>query len=250
MKNYEEVTNVLLERRDRYEAQRRQNRKKVIGIVASFGCFCLIVAVGFLMDKEGIRDTTVPTVTVEDAVYPGIKDYFDDKQGDSVDDPSVNNKIIIHSIEGKSSSIMNIALMRDDFIEMSREELIAYYGLDYFPEVPVDISPLGNHISGIYKRSGGTGEVYWDQNRLEFANDDFTRRVGLEVNKGNRVFQQFLCFQGTEERSIVNNMEVLIGLTDEGYYFSEFMLGDVGFLVSAFGVTEDEFVAIIESVLK
>jgi hypothetical protein len=74
--------------------------------------------------------------------------------------------------------------------------------------------------------------------------------VGVSVNKGNRVFQQFLYFEGTEEKSFINNMEVMLGLTDEGYYYAEFMLGDVGFLVSGYGVTEDEFVAIIESVLK
>jgi hypothetical protein len=92
--------------------------------------------------------------------------------------------------------------------------------------------------------------VYWDQNELLFANGDFSRRVGISVNKGNRVYQQFLFFEGTEEWSVINNMEVLIGLTEEGYYYAEFMIGDVGFLVSGYGVTEDELIAIIESVLK
>jgi hypothetical protein len=91
--------------------------------------------------------------------------------------------------------------------------------------------------------------VYWDQNQLDYANADFTRTVTLSVNKGNRVFQQFLFFEGTEERSVIDNVEILIGFTEEGYYYSEFMLGDVGFLVSAYGVTEAEFVAIIASVL-
>ncbi len=250
MKSYEEVTSSLLERRARYEAQRIQKQKRMVCFAATFCCFCIVIGAGILMQKGGLFDATVPTETVADAVYPGIKDYFDDRHGEFLDDPSVNNKIIIHTIDGISSEKMNIALMTDDFVEMSREEMIAYYGVDYFPEIPADIFPLENHRSGIYKRNGGTGEVYWDEDRLNYANADFTRMVGLSVNKGNRVFQQFLYFQGTEEKSIINNMEILIGLTAEGYYYAEFMLGDVGFLVSAYGVTEAELVAIIASVLS
>lgn len=250
MKSYEEVTSLLLERRDRYEAQRRQNRKREVGLAAVLCCFCLVAGAGILMHRDGIFDPAVPIATVEDAVNTGITDHTDVKQGELPTTYAANNKIVIHSIDGTSSGIMNIALMRDDFVEMTREEMIAYYGVDYYPEVPADIPLLENHISGIFKRNGGTGEIYWDEDRLSYANDDFTRRIGLSVNKGNRVFQQFLYFQGTEEKSIVNNMEVLIGLSEDGYYYAEFMLGDVGFLVSAYGVTEAEFVAVIASVLK
>jgi hypothetical protein len=164
-------------------------------------------------------------------------------------EPFAINKIVIHSIDGVSSGIMNIALHTNDFVEMTRQEMVVYYGVDYFPEVPADIPPMENHVTGIFRRNGGSGEVYWDQNQLDYANADFTRTVTLSVNKGNRVFQQFLFFEGTEEKSVINNMEILIGLTEEGYYYSEFMLGDLGFLVSAYGVTEAEFVAIIASVL-
>lgn len=249
MKNYEEVTNDLLVRRDRYEAQRRRNRKMMVSVAVSLCCFSLIIGAGFLMRRDGMASFITPTAAIEDADYPGVTDYFDDKQGEVSTAPAAINKIIIHAIDGASAEKMTIALMRDDFVEMSREEMIAYYGVDYYPEVPADISFLGNHISGIFKRYGGTGEIYWDEDRLSYANADFTRRVGVSVNKGNRVFQQFLYFQGTEEKSIIHDMEILIGLTEEGYYYAEFMLGDVGFLVSAYGVTEAEFVAIIASVL-
>lgn len=249
MKNYEEVTRSLLERRDRYEAQRSRNRKMMLSVVVSLCCFCLIVGAGVLMGRDGMVSSVAPTAVIEDAVDPGVTDYFDDKHGQSLTEPSAINKIVIHSIDGVSSGIMNIALHTNDFVEMTRQEMVAYYGVDYFPEVPLDIPLRENHRTGIYRRNGGTGEVYWDQNMLEYTNVDFTRMVGVSVNKGNRVFQQFLFFEGTEEKSVINNMEILIGLTEEGYYYAEFMLGDVGFLVSAYGVTEEEFVAIIASVL-
>lgn len=250
MKNYEEVTRSLLERRDRYEAQRSRNRRMMISVTVSLCCFCLIVGAGVFMGRGGRLSPVTPTTVIEDAVYPGVTDYFDDKCGQSMTEPSAINKIVIHSIDGVASEIMNIALIRGDFIEMTRQELVDYYGVDYFPEVPADLPMMEIDNAGIFRRYGGTGEVYWDQNELLFANGDFSRRVGISVNKGNRVFQQFLFFEGTEERSVIDNVEILIGLTEEGYYYSEFMLGDVGFLVSAYGVTEAEFVAIIASVLS
>jgi hypothetical protein len=221
----------------------------MLSVAVSLCCFCLIVGAGVFMGRNGMASSVTPTTVIEDAVYPGVTDYFDDKHGQSLTEPSAINKIVIHSIDGISSGIMNIALHTNDFVEMTRQEMVVYYGVDYFPEVPLDIPLRENHRIGIYRRNGGAGEVYWDQNTLEYTNVDFTRMVGVSVNKGNRVFQQFLFFEGTEERSVIDNVEILIGLTEEGYYYSEFMLGDVGFLVSAYGVTEAEFVAIIVSVL-
>ncbi len=46
MKNYEEITHDLLERRDRYVAEQKRKRKRVIGVVASLGCFCLAALMG------------------------------------------------------------------------------------------------------------------------------------------------------------------------------------------------------------
>ena len=249
MKSYEEVTSSLLERRERYEAQRSRNRKMMLSVTVSLCCFCVIVGAVFLMGRNGMASSMTPTAVIEDAVYPGITDYFDDKHGQSTTGPFAIDKIVIHSIDGVSSEIMNIALMWDDFIEMTRQELVDYYGVDYFPEVPADLTMIENDNAGIFRRYGGTGEVYWDQNGLLFTNGDFSRRVGINVNKGSRVYQQFLYFEGTEEKSVINNMELLIGLTEDGYYYAEFMLDDVGFLVSAYGVTEEEFIAVIASVL-
>ena len=46
MKNYEEVTHDLLERRDRYVTEQKKKRKRMMGVAASFGCFCLAALLG------------------------------------------------------------------------------------------------------------------------------------------------------------------------------------------------------------
>ncbi len=249
MKNCDEMVNSLLERREQYAVRQKRKRTVIIRTVTSMCCVCLVALLGFGMWQGGIFGTTPPDQTVEDALYPGIKDNFDESKGESPDNPAANNRIIINSINGISADGMNISLLGDDFVEMTREQMVEYYGVDYIPDVPADIKPWEDERSGIYKRDGGTGEVYWDADILNYSNEDFSRTVHLEVDKGSNVLQDCFYFKGTEEKSVINNVEVLIGLSENGYYYAEFMYNDVGFLLDAKGVTQDEFVAIISSVL-
>ena len=52
------------------------------------------------------------------------------------------------------------------------------------------------------------------------------------------------------ETSKINNVELKIGKTDEGYYYTEFIYNNVGFTICTKGLTQDEFVAIIMSIIK
>ncbi len=250
MKNCDEMVNSLLERRDRYVAEQGRKRKVLVRTATPVCCACLVALLGFGMWQGGMFWAKEPEQTLNDALYPGIKDYFDENKGESAVNPSENNKIVINHMEKISSDKMNIALMRDDFVEMTRDEMIAYYGVDYIPDVPSDIIPWENERSGIYRRDGGVGEVYWDAGVWNYSNKDFTRNVNLEVDKGNYVFHDYLYFKGTEEKSVINNIEVLIGLAENGYYYAEFMYNGVGFFLGADGVTQDEFVAIISSIIE
>lgn len=250
MKNYDELTNDLLERRDRYVADQKKKRKSLMSVATSLCCLCLVALLGFGMWQGGMFNTTPPDQTLEDALYPGIKDNFDENKGESADNPAANNRIVINTINGISADRMNINLAVDDFVKMTREEMIEYYGVDYIPDVPADIKPWEDERSGIYKRDGGTGEVYWDTDILNYSNEDFTRSVHVEVDKGSYVLKDYLFFNGTEEKSVINNFEVFIGLSENGYYYSEFMYNGIGFLIDAEGVTEEEFVAIIASIIK
>ena len=250
MKSYEEITNNLLERRDRYVAEQNRKRKRVMGVVTPICGFCLVALVGLGVWQSGLFATMPPDQTIGDAIHPGIDDTVDESEGQSSDHFTANNKIVIHPIDGLSDNRMNISLMINDFVEMTRDEMIDYYGIDYIPEVPADIKPWEDDRSGIYKRGGGIGEVYWDADILNYSNEDFTRSVWLEVQKGRQVFVDFICFKGTEEKSVINNTEVLIGQTEDGHYYAQFMYQSVGFLLCAEGVSEDEFVSIIVSLVS
>ncbi|MBQ8630076.1 MAG: hypothetical protein IJ421_11465 [Prevotella sp.] len=254
MKNYDELTNDLLERRDRYVTEQKRKRRTAMSIATSLCCFCMVVLLGFGVWDSGLFSALpseqTPEQTIGDALYPGIKDTFDDKNGESATNPANNNKIVINSVDSLSADKMNIALMWDDFVEMSREEMCEYYGVDYIPDVPADIMAWEDEQSGIFRRNGGTGEVYWDADSLNYSNEDFTRAIHVAVDKGSYVLKDYFYFKGTEEKSIINNIEVMIGLSENGCYYSEFMYKGVGFFIDATGVTEDEFVAIIASIVQ
>lgn len=61
MKNYDEVTHDLLERRDRYVAEQKKKRKRMMGVVSSICCFCLVALIGVGVWRSGML-TTPPTI--------------------------------------------------------------------------------------------------------------------------------------------------------------------------------------------
>lgn len=251
MKNYEQITNDLLERRDRYVTEQRKKKKRLAVTAATVCCMCLAVLMGLGFHNGG-RLNSVPEQTVNDALYPGIKDNFDESKGESPDDISANNKIVINKVDVMSADRvkLNIDIHEDDFVEMSLDEMKQYYGVDIEPVVPADIKPWEDDGQyGVYKKDGGTGEIYYETTVLNYSSEDFKREVHLEISKG-RIPLYDCVFSGTEEKSVINNLEVCIGLTDNGYYYTEFMYHGVGFTIDANGVSQEEFVNIISSVIK
>lgn len=241
MKNCDEMVNSLFERREQYVAQQTKRRKVFVGTVASMCCVCLVTMVGLGIWQSGMFHTPQLGKKLEDE--QDTNNNFDKSN-------VIDHKIIIHSIKGISYDRMNICLSVDDFVEMTREEMMEYYGVDYIPDVPADIKPWENERSGIYKRNGGIGEVYWDRDILNFSNEDFMRDISIEVDKGVIPWLDYLIFDREDEKSIINGIEVLIGQNDDGYYYAEFMFKNVGFTICAKGLTQDEFVSVIASIIK
>lgn len=140
--------------------------------------------------------------------------------------------------------------MRNDFVSMNEAKLKEYYGINVFPTVPSDLIVWADQQFGIYKRENGTGQIYHDVNRLNYNNDDFSRGVNICMSKAQLPY--LFCIFGNEnmESSIINGTEVKIGSTSDGLYYAEFMYCNVGFRVSTEGLSENELVAILESIIK
>ena len=142
-----------------------------------------------------------------------------------------------------------IALMGDDFIRMNDDEINEYYGVNVFPAVPTDLERKDQETLGIYKRKVN-GEVYHDGNRISDTNADFSRGIAVNVDKNGLPFDFCNFFANIQTRSIINDVEVEISQSPSGEMYAEFMYQNVGFRILAIGLTQDEFVAVVESILK
>lgn len=60
MKNYDEITNDLLQRRDRYVAEQSRKRKRTLGVAASLCCCCLVALLSFGIWHSNIETKTPP----------------------------------------------------------------------------------------------------------------------------------------------------------------------------------------------
>lgn len=263
MKSCEEMVGSLLRRRAEYEENRRNQRRtafRLSGAVCSLALVVLIgagVNGGWWIAPAPELPTVTPThspaePTVEPTAVQIQQPTCTEEPAVIVQQPEVvENKIYIHEIEDTSNSLMYIALWRDDFISMTEAELEDYYGTRFVPEVPEDLVELRREAHlGIYRRNGGTGEIYHDEQRLEWVTEDYSRGICVTVRKDRLPYQFFaLLTQEEMETSEIRGVEVSIGQTEYGNWLAEFLYNEVGFRIWADGLTLDELVAVVESLI-
>lgn len=246
MKNSDEMVKSLFERRAQYDVKQKQ-KKKFFLTATSLSCVCLAVLLGFGIWKVGMFNTTQPNQEID---YPGVKDTSDTSK--SSENPVEKNKIVIRQIDGISGDgnrKLNFNLRSEDFVEMDKSSLIEYYGTNLFPGVPADLKEWQDS-HGIYRENGGTGNVYYDGTILNYSNEDFSRSINIEIDKDAMPITDCAFFNEIEEKSIINNTEVAIAKTDDGYYYAQFMYHNVGFQIIGEGLTENEFVDVISSLIQ
>ena len=234
MKDYNEITNSLLERRKEYVLNKEIKRKKIVAVTMSLGCVCLAVLLGIAVFKNPTFESVPPVNTDESAVSNQSNDI-----------------ILIQKVEGypTTNERAMFALMLDDFIRMNKEEINEYYGTNIFPVVPSDLS-IEDNVWGIFKRNKGTGEIYWDGNHIEYSNEEFTKWLSVNVDKLTLPFDFCNLFHEPETISTINDVKVGLAQTYEGIYYAEFMYKDAGFRIVAEGITQEELISIISSLLK
>ena len=226
MKSSEEMVRSLFERRAQYDARQKQKKKIFIRVAAALGCVCLIAFAGFAVRNSIISDTA--------------------QQGSTAD-----NKIVIGHTDGimiDSSRKLDFELKPEDFVEMDKASLTEYYETELFPQVPKDLEEW-NDIQGVYRENNGAGNVYYDGIILNYSNEDFSRCVNLEIEKGRLPVSCYAFFDEMEEMSDINGTEVKIAEAD-GYYYAQFMYRGAGFRIIGEGLTESEFVDIIASLIR
>ncbi len=240
MKSYEKMAEDVFSRIEEIETRKAQQRKTFAKVITPICCVCLIALAGFGFSQFGEE----PPTLVDDSSNISVESYPSKAPNENV--------IVINELEDiPADQEMLFALWGKDFIAMTPEELNEYYGTNVFPTVPSDFVKQDGAY-GIYKREGGTGELYWDVNKIQYSPERARRWIVVNVQKGTIPVDLMGVFNDPEGKSVINNVEVGIGRIVDEYadiYYAEFMYKNVGFKIGAESVTEEEFISIISSLI-
>ena len=151
------------------------------------------------------------------------------------------------------------ALMLEDFVPMTREELLDYYGVSLpVEELLPDLSAVGPEEGdgfgrGIYRR-GDVG-AYFDTNTFSFESADGMLGVNVTLDKAFHLPSSPWELPGDELRfTSVNGWELALFLypDEEGnqYYRTEFRQNGVNYCVTGKNMAEQAFAVILESLLE
>lgn len=258
MKTYNEMAAAVFRRREEYEQKQQRRRQVGQRVAASLGGLCLIALAGLGVWQNGSLKAAMPSAT-EDLDRPSTEktgkgsDKTGAASGTQSTDTEVSNRIVINhiaAIPAGNRIKSNICLLTDDYVAMTKEELTAYYGTRVFPRVPDDLHEWKDSQYGIYKRNGGTGAVYWDGNIIHYASEDTSRSINIELAKGAVSPTDIGDFYDLREKSIINGVEVGIGQNDAGYGFAEFVYQSTGFRIITEGLSQEELIAVISSLIE
>lgn len=145
----------------------------------------------------------------------------------------------------------NIALFKNDYISMSREELCTYYVINVFPDVPKDLKQPDQASYGIYRRNSGSGSIYFDQNGIQFSNENNRRSVNVEMSKVNLPLTDVAAFDVKNPvTSDINGTKAYIFDTKEGQYYAAFSYQKVNFRIFAEGLSQKELISVLQSLTK
>ena len=162
------------------------------------------------------------------------------------------DRIVLNTVNSLSADKINVTLSPDDFVAMDAAGLNEYYGMDIFPTIPADLAAWEQEDGyGIYRRENGTGAVYWDQVVLNYSNEDFSRNISLEAAKGGLPSVDCAVLSDGAETSRISGTDVCLFFCDlSGIYQAQFVSRDTGFVLTADGLSQDEVISVIRSLVE
>ena len=229
MKNYDELTNDLLERRDRYVADQKKRRKRVMSVATSLCCFCLVALLGFGMWQGGMFDAK-PPITLDDSINIGDKDYInpDELDNSQTSTPGNNDSqgntqtgteqkfdpadIIwtINRVEGQvSAAPLNYSTDKYYSERKSLTNIAAYLGRD-LSKLEVVTSQgfefLGRYETDFYYELNG--DVAYDSCVFGYTKDE--KQITIRVSK---IGVPYDCMYMLNNQTVsnINGVEVTVG---------------------------------------
>ena len=211
MKTYIEMADSLIARRNEYRRKIKKRRTIILAMFIPVFMASLILLTSFKPERE--------------------------------DDLFINERKELPLTEQKIA-LFNLSL--DDFQKMIESELNDYYGINVFPKIPLGMTK-NNDNYGVFKRADG--EIYFDTNVINYANDDYTKTINISLCKKGNLIYDVLVLEENEEFSKINGHEVLIIKDKDDNCMLSFVYKDVCFSILTKGLTISELKDVLTSLL-
>jgi len=180
-------------------------------------------------------------------------------QTEAPDHPSTDTAqlsvININELSEITATRLAIDLRPEDFVPMSKDEIIDFYGFDFFPSaIPADMKIVEEGAYGIFRRDEGAGEVYYSANLAWYVDDNVNRQLQVNIDK-EKLPQSCFAYLGVEcETSMINGTELLIGRSvghsGTERFVAEMMYAGNGLRIESSYLTQAEFVDAVTSLLQ
>lgn len=162
----------------------------------------------------------------------------------------------LNEIEPTRGLTNDIAVFSDDFVPMSREEALEYFGTEPFVSELFPETEQKEGRFGVYRRKGGKGEIYWDLTT-------FSRRIpgsGAEINvtlsKARLGFVGDIEIrpEGEPKFTPVNGRRLAIfhytGADGKSVLSTEWLQDGVAWRISSSGLSDDDFLRLLRRAVK
>lgn len=286
MKTYDETVDRVFTRiRENERTQKKRRKALAIGASATVIVAAAVIAIGIV---PGITERDVRPPTQDDNAVLKAQDSmtgndFQPAAGvsDPAGEPDRNSTLcpgVVSPNTGETDSIasssaeqnasaespvsltktdnlpqtraMLWALHTDDSVPMDAEGIEEYYGFRIDPALPEDLTARESNPR-IYRRDGGSGEIYWDLNSFTFENADQSRGITVSLTRefGSSVFDLWNIFPDPSASTVLNGIPVYFGVTESEEYFAYFTLGRSEVFAFSFGLDLDEFFTAVNSLI-
>lgn len=237
MKNYNEMTESLFERRENFNRVKKAKMKKVKIAVSTFSCFCLAVLLGVGVMYKDVQKKEPDTKSITESKAESV--------------------IKINKVGSIDKYRANVDLSTTDCTKLSAEEIDKTmkneFNIGMTPKIPNDLKlQTEEGVKAGYYTITANGEIsnVSFSTIFNYSNEDSSRNVKLEVYKGD-VFSDAAKWDDDNnfEKSEIKNTDVYIASDSKGCYFAKSSNKDTTFRLITEGLTEQELISIIESLV-
>ena len=237
--------------------------RRVLPVAACFGIFLVgaVTILPYFQSADTATDGALPNDAaagdqmIDQTVPEGAQSSDESKESDGAITEDLRLTLRVNVAKLQETAASDLLLSEEDFVAMDDAALLSYYG--------ADLSPLDGFLTpidapaprGIYRRSGGIGEVYYDANSLSYEASNGTAKLTLTLSKAvstPRVIvedleEDTLCFTPIHGRELtIFSME---GESGAGYYV-EWLQNGAGWRLWVGGISEEELTALLEALVQ